>query len=91
MALRQLGQRARGTSPLAPPAAPAATNSTPGPTQPLIPYLVPTMSATPSPLAQLAALILADFESEALDYDDPKWDEYDFDLFEQACMSLGIA
>lgn len=57
------------------------------------------MSTTPSPaLASLIAIIQAEFEASsedialrALDYDDPKWDEYPFDLFEQACMALGLA
>ena len=44
-----------------------------------------------STLPELITLIQSDFEADSLDYDDPKWDDYPFDLFEQACMELGIA
>jgi hypothetical protein len=42
-------------------------------------------------LEALMAKLKADLDAGTLDYDDDKWDDYPFELFERAAMELGIA
>lgn len=55
------------------------------------PYEVQDLGDRSPELEALMAKLKADLDAGILDYDDDKWDDYPFELFERAAMELGIA